>query len=208
MLGDIVSVNGGTSPPYVVVGFFTPNYRPLAENLSKDLVETQNPHHLIARDKGDSTWRNVVHWKPDIVLEAMDLYPESNIILLDVDCSVRGSLLPALDFPGDISARSKLRLTNHVWPLRQKTVLHISSRSMVFRQNARVRKFLADWRDELRTATYYQGGCEMAMRFVIMRSTGLAFCPMDPKYSGLEVDQATADAIVVHSSASRHAGRN
>lgn len=204
--GDIVSV-GGEAPPYVVVGFFTPNYRPLAENLAKDLAETGNPHHLIAREKGSATWRNVVHWKPEIVLEAMDMYPKSSIILLDADSSVRGSLEPALDFTGDISARSKLRLTNHIWPFRQKTVLHISSRSMVFRPNERVRKFLADWRDELATAPYRQGGCEMAMRFVIMRSVGLAFCPMDPRYSGLEVDQAPADAVVVHSSASRVSGR-
>jgi hypothetical protein len=207
MLGDIVSTAGVTPLPYVVVGFFTPNYRPLAERLSVDLTETKNPHHLIARDKGSATWRDVVHMKPDVVLQAMDLYPTSSIILLDVDSSVRGSLSPMLDFVGDISARSKLRLTNHFWPFRQKTVLHISSRSMVFKPNARVRKFLADWRDELRTADYFQGGCEMAMRFVITRSTGLAFCPMDPDYSGMEVDQASDKAIVVHNSESRVAGR-
>jgi len=207
MSGDIVSVGSGAPAPYVVVGFFTPNYRPLAESLAKDLTETNNPHHLIAREKGSATWRNVVHWKPEIILEAMDHYPQSSIVFMDVDSSVRGSLLPTLDFTGDISARAKLRLSNHIWPLRKKTILHISTRSMVCKPNERVRKFLADWRDELRTATYYQGGCEMAMRFVIMRSTGLAFCPMDPKYSGLEADRAPADAVVVHSSASRHAGR-
>lgn len=208
MNGDIVGVDGRTSKPYVVVGFFTPNYRPLAENLAKDLAATQNPYHLIARDKGTATWRNVVHWKPEIILEAMDLYPDSAIIFLDVDSSVRGSLEPTLDFAGDISARSKLRLTNHVWPFRKKTLLQISSRSMVFKPNQRVRKFLADWRDELRTASYYQGGCEMALRFVMMRSTGLGFSPMDPKYSGLEIDKATSDAVVVHDSATRHLGRN
>jgi hypothetical protein len=42
---------------------------------------------------------------------------------------------------------------------------------------------------------------------VIMRSTGLAFCPMDPDYSGMEVDQASENAIVVHSSASAVTGR-
>jgi hypothetical protein len=207
MGGDIINVGEAGPRPYVVTGFFTPNYRPLAEALAKDLTATGNPHHLVAREKGSATWRNVVHWKPEIVLEVMDLYPESSIILLDVDCSVRGSLAPMLDFTGDISARAKLRLTNHVWPFRQKTVLHISSRSMVFRPNERVRRFLADWRDELRTATYYQGGCEMALRFVVMRSVGLAFVPMDDKYSGLEVDTAATNAIVVHSSESRHAGR-
>lgn len=78
---------------------------------------------------------------------------------------------------------------------------------MVFKPNQRVRKFLADWRDELRTASYYQGGCEMALRFVMMRSTGLGFSPMDPRYSGLEIDKATSDAVVVHDSATRHGGR-
>ncbi|MDQ8698485.1 hypothetical protein [Hyphomicrobium sp. LHD-15] len=207
MLGDIVNTADVTPLPYVVVGFFTPNYRPLADRLSAELTKTQNPHHLIAREKGSSTWRDIVHMKPGVVLEAMDRYPTSSIILLDADSSVRGSLAPMLDFVGDISARSKLRLTNHVWPFRQKTVLHISSRSMVFKPNARVRKFLEDWQTELRTASYHQGGCEMAMRFVIMRSTGLAFCPMNPDYSGMEVDQASDSAIVVHSSESRVAGR-
>lgn len=207
MSQDIVSVRSATEP-YVTVAFFTPNYQTLAEKLAKDLERTQNPHHLIARDKGVATWRNVVHWKPEIVLQAMDLYPKSHIILLDADSSVRGSLEPATDFIGDISARPKLRLTNHIWPFRKKTVLHISSRSMVFKPNARVRRFLADWRDELRTASYYQGGCEMALRFVIMRSVGLAFTPMDSRFSGLESDKASPDAVVVHSSHSRRAGRN
>jgi hypothetical protein len=207
MSQDIVGV-GSAAPPYVAVSFFTPNYRPLAENLARDLAQTNNPYHLIARDKGDATWRNVVHWKPEIVLQAMDLYPQSPIILLDADSTVRGSLAPAFDFTGDVSARPKLRLTNHIWPFRKKTVLHISSRSMAFKQNARVHKLLADWRDELRDAAYHQGGCEMALRFVIMRSVGLAFTPMDPRYCGLETDKAPPDAVVVHSSHSRHAGRD
>jgi len=204
---DIVDVTSATAEPYVTVGFFTPNYRPLAEALAEDLALTKNPYHLIARDKGDATWRNVVHWKPEIILEAMNLYPKSNIILLDVDSSVRGSLRPIIDFAGDVSARPKLMLTKHIWPFRKKTVLHISSRSMVFKPNDRVRTFLADWRDELRTATYHQGGCEMALRFVITRSVGLAFTPMDLRYCGLETDKAPPDAVVVHSSHSRHAGR-
>lgn len=207
MSEDIVDVNGATAESYVAVGFFTPDYRPLAETLAKDLAVTNNPYHLIARNKGEATWRNVVHWKPEIILQAMDLYPKSSIIFLDVDSSVRGSLRPAIEFTGDVSARPKLRLTNHIWPFRKKTVLQISSRSMAFKPNERVRKFLGDWRDELRTATYHQGGCEMALRFVVTRSVGLAFTPMDLRYCGLETDKAPSDAIVVHSSHSRHAGR-
>lgn len=208
MISDLISDGITETNNYVVCGFFTENYLPLAERLAAELKATNNPYHLFGREKGTATWRQVVRWKPEIVLEAMEKYPHASIILLDADSSVKGSLAPMLDFIGDISARAKMRLTPGFWPLKQKTVIHISSRSMVFKQSARTRKFLEDWRDELKTAKYYQGGCEMAMRLVIMRSVGLAFCPMDPLYSGIEDNRAPDGALVVHSSFSAQTGRN
>jgi len=130
--------------------------------------------------------------KPDVVLGAMDLYPDTAI-----------NLTPMLAFDGDVSAYPKLRLSHHPWPLRKQTVLHITTRAMVFKPTVRTKDFLCAWRHELRTATYHQGGCEMAMRFALMRSTGLAFCPMDARYSGREIDKAPTDAVVIHSSAGR-----
>lgn len=202
---DIIQI-GGERPPFVVCGFFTPDYRPLAERLASELGST-NPHHLFAKDRGSLSWRNVVQLKPDIVLEAMDTYPNTPIIFLDVDAHVLGSLEPMIDFSGDISARAKMRLVG--LPMcRKQTVLHISTRSMALKPSERTRNFLQEWKKEIREADYQQGGCETAMRLVLMRSVGLAFCPIDPRYAGIEADKAPSDAIVVHASASRVNGRS
>jgi hypothetical protein len=200
--GDIISEQAPGN--YVVCGFFTGDYRPLAEQLASNLG-TRHPHHLFFREKRDATWRDIVRWKPDIVLQAMGIYPSADIVLLDVDCSVRGSLEPMLDFEGDVSAYPTLRLARPWLSIRKRTILHITSRSMVFKPNARVKKFVAAWREECKDphGLYRQSGCEMAMRFALLRSVGLAFCPMDVRYSGRELAKAPADAVIVHDSASR-----
>jgi hypothetical protein len=202
---DIIQI-GQPLAPFVVCGFFTETYRPLAEQLSRDLGDI-NPHHLFFRAKGECTWRDVVQMKPDIILEAMRLYPQTPIIFLDVDSRVRGSVASMIDFHGDVSARAKLRLTG-LPGFRKKTVLHITTRSMVVKPNERTTCFLEDWKTEMRQALYHQGGCEMAMRIVLMRSIGLAYCPMDPRFAGIEVGEAPPDAVVVHDSASRVQGRS
>lgn len=204
---DITSKPSGTQPKFVVTGFFTPNYRERAETFARSLAAASIPYHLFAVEKGSHTWRDIVHMKPGIVMRALDTYPGIPVVLMDVDSHVKGPIDAMLDFEGHISARAKMRLTRAVWPFHAKTTIHISSRSMVFKPHPRVRQFLEDWQHELRTATYHQGGCEMAMRFVMMRSVGLAFVPMDLRYSGMEHDAAPADAVVVHQSASRELGR-
>lgn len=189
---------------FVICGFFTQDYRPLAANLASTIKPTE-PFHFFFREKRNATWREIVRWKPDIVAHAMRLYPSCSIILLDVDCLVRGELRPMIDFAGDISAYPTLRFTRHPWPLRRRTILHISSRTMVFKPTDRTRAFLDTWREECmdRDGLYRRSGCELALRMALMRATGLAFCPMDVRYSGREVGKAPADAVIVHSSASR-----
>jgi hypothetical protein len=199
---DIVSAS--RSKDYVICGFFTQDYRPLAEQLAST-IKSPEPFHFFFREKRDASWRDIVRWKPDIIAHAMHLYPNCSIILLDVDCIVRGELRPMTDFAGDISAYPTLRFTRHPWPLRRRTILHISSRTMVFKPTARTKAFLEAWRQECKDpeGLYRKSGCELALRVALMRATGLAFCPMDARYSGREVDKAPADAVIVHSSASR-----
>lgn len=204
MTDDIVETER-VSSPYIVCGFFTENYRQLAAQLSGDLGR-ENAHHFFFRAKGSYTWRDIVQMKPDIVLEAMKKYPGRAVIFLDVDSRVRGSLAPMIDFQGDVSARAKLRITG-LPGFRKKTVIHITTRSMVLKPNERAIRFLEDWKTEIRKAAYHQGGCEMAMRMVLLRSVGLAYCPMDDRYAGLEIGEAPSDAVVVHDSASRVHGR-
>jgi hypothetical protein len=198
---DIVS----TVPqkPYVVCGFFTADYRPLAERLAKEL-RPSHPYHFFFREKGQTPWHEIVRWKPDIVLEAMNLYPGTSAILLDMDCSVLGSLDPMLDFTGDVSAYPLVR-AKRPWPLRKLFHVHVSSRCMVFKPTERTKAFLEAWREECKDkqGVYTRTGDEMAMLVALLGTTGLSFCPMDVRYSGRQGGKIPPGAVVIHASYSR-----
>lgn len=185
----------------VICGFFTPDYRHLAASLAED-VAPYHPFHFFSVSK-EGTWVNVVQRKPSIVLQAMDLYPSATIVLLDVDCSVRGPIDAMTDIPGDVSAYVKLKQTRRFLSPREQTLVHVSSRSMVFKPNDRARRLLTDWHTEIKTAHYPQGGCERALRMTLFRAAYLAFSPMDERFSGREITVASDSDLIVHDSASR-----
>ncbi len=186
----------------VVCGFFTPDYRQLAADLAGDIAPF-HPFHFFAVRKEDASWVDIVQRKPRIVLQAMDLYPSATVVFLDVDCSVRGPISAMIDIPGDVSAFVKLRQIRRFFYSREQTLMHVGSRSMVFKPNDRARKFLVDWDTEIKTAKYTQGGCERALRIALFRANYLAFSPMDERYFGKEVTVASDDDVIVHDSASR-----
>lgn len=78
-IGDLV---GGQIADWLVAGWFTPDYRPLAEAFAVNLSEHGAPHHLLAKPSLGA-WNT--RRKPAVVLEAMDLYPGKTIVLTDVD---------------------------------------------------------------------------------------------------------------------------
>ena len=197
---DIVSNTRPTD--FVVCGFFTPDYRQLAEALADDIAPF-HPFHFFAVSKDEASWRSIVQRKPQIVLQAMDLYPNVAIILLDVDCSVRGPIEKMIDVPGDVSAFIKLRPTKRLLSSREQMLAHVSSRSMVFKSNARARKFLLDWDAEIKSAAYAQEGCEQALCLTLFKASYLAFTPLNERFSGREISVASRDDVIVHSSASR-----
>lgn len=205
--GDIVSRVRPES--FLVCGFFTSDYRPLTERLAYEL-DPSIPYHFFYREKGKASWREIVRWKPDVVLRAMELYPDKQIILLDVDCSVRGPIASMTHFNGDVSGYPSHVFKSRPWPLRGRFKLHISSRSLALKPTDRTKTFLATWRDECRdpTGKYRRSGCEMAMLTALTKTTGLAFCPMDIRFSGRETNSTLPDAVITHSSASQGSNKH
>jgi hypothetical protein len=200
--GDIVSHAHPES--FLVCGFFTPDYRALTERLVRDLAPSI-PYHFFFREKGTATWREIVRWKPDVILQAMELYPGKQIILLDVDCSVMGPIKPMTDFSGDVSGYPVHVFKPRPWPMRGRFKMHISSRSLALKPTDRTKTFLTTWREECRdkVGKYRRSGCEMAMLTALTKTTGIAFCPMDIRYSGRESKSRLPDAVITHTSASQ-----
>ena len=98
-LGGFDIISPEMSRDWLVIGWFTPDYRGLAERFAGNLNRFAIPHHLFAKPIG-SGWDT--SRKPSVILEAMDLYPGKTIILMDVDCIVDGDIRPVLNFQQQI----------------------------------------------------------------------------------------------------------
>jgi hypothetical protein len=86
---------------WLAIGWFTEDstYRPLAEALAANLSQHGAPFHLFAKPSLGA-WNT--RRKPAVVLEAMDAYPGKTLVLMDVDCRLRGDIEPVTQIGGDV----------------------------------------------------------------------------------------------------------
>jgi hypothetical protein len=130
----------------------------------------------------------------------MDAHPDKTLVLMDVDCIVRGSIEPVTHIDGDVGIVTmggnlyngkKRDLRVKVW---------CSSRVVVFRPTAGARTFVERWRHQIETSKLKQG--EHSMVWTFLSSQDVRFRYIDETYAGLESDQSP-DGIIVHESAHR-----
>jgi hypothetical protein len=161
--GDLI---GGTVGDWLVAGWFTPDYRPLAETFAANLAEHGAPYHLWAKPKSERGWNT--RRKPSVVLEAMDAYPGKALILMDVDCTVRGDIAPVTLVAGDVGINVKARQERRFRSLGKRITMTASSRVVVFRPTEAARAFAQEWQRLCASAHY--AGDETAM------ACGPTFC--------------------------------
>jgi hypothetical protein len=191
MTGDIT---GGTVGDWLVTGWFTPNYRPLAEKLAANLAQHGAPFHLWARAKAASGWNT---WqKPSVVLATMDAYPGKTVVLMDADCIVSADISPVAAFPGDVSLTVKARDVRLLRGLHKRISFSTSSRVVVFHPTEGARAFAAEWERMCKTASY--GGDEPSMAWAYLNRQGISYHHLDPRYAGDEVGNTVPDAVIRH----------
>ncbi|HEY1246405.1 MAG TPA: hypothetical protein VGF29_16390 [Hyphomicrobiaceae bacterium] len=189
--GDIT---GGAVGDWLVTGWFTPNYRPLAEKFATNLAQYHAPFHLWAKSKAASGWNT---WrKSSVVMETMDAYPGKTIILMDTDCIVRGDLAPMADFAGDVSLTLKARRMRLIQGFHKRLTLKTSSRVVVFRPTAGARAFAQEWERLLQSATYE--GDEVSMVMAFLRRPDISYYHLDSRFAGDEVGNTVPDAVISH----------
>jgi len=199
--------SGAIPGDWLVIGWFTPDYRPLAEAFATNLAEHQIPHHLFAKAKLDAGWNTLR--KPSVVLEAMELYPDRTLVLMDVDCIVRGDISPVVDVAGDVGitviCQNVPGRTDRRWrrgrdaEWRHWIATECSSRVVVFRPTEGARAFAKAW--EWHIDHGHVNHDEHSMVWAFMRSAGrTSFSYLDRRYSGREVTDIL-DGVIVHDSA-------
>ncbi len=173
----------------VAVGFYTPDYEPLARALEVSLGAQGMPHRFYCVPPTD--WLGATRMKPVIVQRAFRDYPGSTLILMDVDCIVRGAIAPMLDFSGDVALYLATRRKG-----RRSIRTTASSRIIAFRPTPKAMALVASW----------QGYCardlgdEQALMFAIASTAGLSVSQMDVAYAAREHDRVGSDAVIVHKS--------
>ncbi len=188
-----MDVKGGTIDDWLVCGWFTPDYQPLAEKFSANLAQYAVPHHLWAKPKSDRGWNT---WrKPSVVIETMDRYPGKTVVLMDVDCTVGGDISTLAKSAGDVSLTITSRSARLLWPMHKRIVIKAISRVVVFRPTPAARRFAEEWGRRCES-THYEGD-EAALRAAFLTCPSVAFSHIDRRYSGLTFP----DAVITHDSA-------
>jgi hypothetical protein len=190
--GDI---RGGQVGHWLLVGWFTPNYRPLAQRFAADLEQHGTPFRLFAKP-ALGTWST--SRKPSVVIEAMDLYPGKTIVLADVDCIIQGDVAPVADVAGDVGICVIAKNVVKGETIRPWLSVETSSRVVVFKPTDGARTFAQRWAAEIeRSSTKHD---EHALSWAYLRSQDVRFEFIDQAYSGREIS-IYPDAVIAHDSA-------
>jgi hypothetical protein len=192
-VGDI---KGGTVGDWLVTGWFTPNYRPLAEAFAANLSQHGAPFHLWAKPNLGKGWNT--SRKPAVVLETMAAYPGKTVVLMDVDCIVRGDIAPITRTNRDVGIVVIARNMRNGRHWRHWLAVECSSRVVVFRPTDGARAFAKTWAARIERSAFPHD--EHSMAWAFLASVGVHFSYIDQRYSGREVGQLP-DAVICHDSA-------
>ena len=192
--GDL---KGGMPDTWIAVGWFTADatYRPLAEAFAANLAEHGAPYHLFSRPPLEG-WDTSP--KPGVVLEAMDAYPGKTVVLMDVDCVVRGDIEPVTQIRGDAGVTVIARNTRKGRRWSHSLLVEASSRVVVLRPTAGARAFAQAWADEIERSAIRHD--ENSMAWAYLSSPGVRFDYIPQEFSGREAG-TVPDAVIVHDSA-------
>ena len=181
---------------FIVTGFFTPNYFPLAEAFSKNLRAHKISHHLYARERITGQWGHQTLQKPSVLKSARRDYPNQIIVLMDVDCRIRGDISPMLNVSGDIAVPMGRK------PMKNGTALKPGTRVVLLRPTAQADALLELWEEKCDLNIHPVENDEIRLQMAIEDSNGrFAIATLNRHYTGMELRKATQADIIVHDSA-------
>jgi hypothetical protein len=189
--GDLV---GGQVGDWLVIGWFTEDstYRPLAEAFAANLSQHRAPFHLFAKPSLGA-WNT--RRKPAVVLEAMDAYPDKTVVLMDVDCRLRGDIEPVTQIGGDVGIVVIARNVRRRRRWAHWLSVECSSRVVVFRPTEGARAFARTWADTIERSTVNHDEHSMAWAYLSSPSVHFDYIGRIP------------DAVIEHDSAHDEARR-
>jgi hypothetical protein len=131
-----------------------------------------------------------------VLRSAMQRYPGHRIILMDVDCLLRGPIHALARSTADLSFYLNVKRREG-----ERARGHASSRVMSIAPNAGVLEFLKSW-DHWNAAISSKGD-EQGLLAAFGQASNLLYQPLDILYAGRELEDAPDNAVIVHQSATQ-----
>jgi hypothetical protein len=138
--------------------------------------------------------------KAAVVLDTMDAYPGKTLVLMDVDCIVRGDVAPVTNIATDVALTIKPRLSRNLLRWQRRLLVTVGSRVMVFRPTEGARSFAQEW-DRLCSQTKSGRSAEIPLAWAFLLRPDVTYTQLDKKYAGREADvsgNAPSDAVICH----------
>ena len=178
---------------WLVSGWFTPDYRPMAQRLADELTSYGAPYHFLSVDK-TGTWDREVFRKPSMVQRAMRAHPNEVIMFMDVDCQIIGPIAGAVTAAADVSCYLNVKKRG------RRQFGDMSSRVMVIRPTPGARAWIEAWEQACREETA-ESSDEPALMVALGRCAGATWSALDRRYAGREATATSGEASIVHESA-------
>jgi hypothetical protein len=181
---------------FIVIGFFTPDYHPLAKAFSDNLQGFSISHHLYAREKSQGAWGHQTLQKPSVLIQARRDYPDLSIVLMDVDCRVRGDISSIDQCAGDIAMPFGRK------PMKNGTALKPGTRVLLVKPTVGADRALQMWGEKCRLNITPVENDEIRLQMAIEEGSG-QFClsTLPRVFQGYEIRKARPDDLIVHDSA-------
>jgi hypothetical protein len=181
---------------YIVTGFFTPDYFPLAFALSQNLKEFGISHHLYKREKAEGAWGHQTLQKPSVLKAARKDYPDASLILMDVDCRVRGDISAITQCVGDLALPFGRK------PMKNGTALKPGTRVMLVKPTKAADLALDLWEEKCRLDIQPVENDEIRLQMAIEEGAGRFSISTLPRiFQGYEIRKAQPNDLIIHDSA-------
>lgn len=185
-----MDLKNGPDKDYIVAGWFTPDYRDLAEKFIGNLQEYDIPYHLYAKHKIYGGWNT--KQKPSVAIQALKDYQNKVVILMDIDCIINDDIGYLSRLPGDIAISSFVKTTKSNW-----VQVHCSSRVIVFNPTGQALKFARMWNQW--TQSDDTKGDETGLAKAFVTTKGVYFTYLSRLYSGRNIGTVEG-AVIEHDS--------
>lgn len=187
--------------PFIVVGFYTPNYAEAAAKFAANLSDHGISHHIYARMPLEGGWSQQTRQKPSVLAEARKAYPDKLLVLMDVDCRVRGNIDSLAEAPGDVALRIKRTSVGSLLGARfgSHFALRPCSRVMLVRPTPGSEAFVGAWKSACDSTL---AGCDESLLMQCMADSpyGYSVGTLPLGLAGLELRDAPPEAMIVHDS--------